>query len=195
MKVVNVLTHCLEKSKPYDCEWQDALPTMVLQPARTVVDHWVEMYNANGRRVPQKDQIDPLKLGKALSNVYVYVREDAGFLCHLIGEGVSNAFNDRLKGKLLSEILDPSVYGMVNDFMEICIEGPAIYHNYGRLYSDEEKATIVGERVFLPMTQSGDKPDSLIGISVTERYQHTPPAPKRTFSPVHEGADLILSAA
>ncbi|MDA1311051.1 MAG: hypothetical protein O2985_15790, partial [Proteobacteria bacterium] len=81
----------------------------------------------------------------------------------------------------LSELLTPPIYEMVGLFMTTCLEVPAIYRNFGTLYSDTEKRWGAGERVFLPCRSDDGQVDCVIGVTVLDASEAVPGVPTRSF--------------
>jgi hypothetical protein len=165
----------------FGCEWAENCPEFQSAVVGVLVRHWMALFAANDGRLPYKREIDPIIIGGTLSRIFLYERLDTGFVCRLAGERISWNYDHRLKGRLLSEILSPSVHEMVSFFMEICLEEPAIYRNYGLLYSDADKREVFGERVFLPLRGDDGTAVFLVGLTDVTSILDAPGQPCRAF--------------
>lgn len=148
-----------------------------------LAEHWLGLFLAAGGQVPHKNDIDPVLIGKALSRVYIYEKTDDGFICRLAGEQISWNYNSRLKDQRLIDILEPGIHEMVDLFMRVCLEEPAIYRNHGLLYSDERKRKVAGERVFLPLRGETGALTHIIGLTDVTSLNDAPMVPSRAFHP------------
>lgn len=149
----------------FGCEWPDGNPEFRSGSVNALARHWIELSASVDGAVPYRHQIDPTLIGQTLSQVYIYERDEAGFVCRLAGERVSWNHDARLKGRRLAEILDGPVHEMVSLFMMTCLVVPAVYRNIGLLYSDAAKREVMGERVFLPLRDDDGGVESLIGMT------------------------------
>jgi hypothetical protein len=170
----------------HGCEWPEGKPNFQSSSVDRLASHWSLLAAKADGGVPYRHEIDPALFGGALSRVYVYERGDTEFICRLAGERISWNYDARLKGRSLSEILDPSVHDMANLFMMTCVEVPAVYHNLGLLYGDAEKREVAGERVFLPLRGDDGRVVFLIGATDVDAVHGTPDCPNRAFYPCEE---------
>lgn len=175
--------HARSALSRYDCAWIDGAPTFSSKVASDLVGHWRGLFQAAGGQIPFKNDIDPVLIGGTLSRVYIYEQVDEGFICRLAGEQISWNFDIRLKDQRLIDILEPSVHEMVDLFMRVCLEEPAIYRNHGLLYSDGHKRKVAGERVFLPLRGETGEMAYIIGLTDVTSLNDAPMVPTRTFHP------------
>lgn len=172
------------------CRWIDMLPAPRTDAVRDLLLHWLDLYRENGHMIPRRDQLDPVAFPGALSRAYIYLRRDDGFFCQLAGEAVSANFEDRLKGKLLSEILSPDAHAKASLFMETCIQVPAIYRNLGIVYGDDHMRYPLGERIFLPIRGTESEVDCVVGVTEREALDPPPETSDRAFVAVAEGREI-----
>jgi hypothetical protein len=177
---MTVANHIQITQSTFGCEWLEGRPEFQSKAVGDLAAHWMELF-INGGGVPYRREIDPVIIGGALSQVFIYERVDTGFVCCLAGEGLSWNYKDRLKGRRLSGILEPSIHEMVNLFMDICLEEPAVYRNFGLLYSDSQKRQNVGERVFLPLRDNDRSTVFIIGLTDVTTLRDAPLRPSRAF--------------
>jgi hypothetical protein len=165
----------------YECEWPDETPDFQSNAVGVLADHWIGLSATADGGVPYRHQIDPTLIGRTLSRVYIYELDDAGFVCRLAGERVSWNHDTRLKGRRLSDILDPSAHEMVGLFMTTCLKVPAVYRNIGLLFSDTEKREAIGERVFLPLRDDNGEIGLVIGVTDVDTVRGARDHPNRSF--------------
>ncbi len=90
-----------------------------------ILDHWHEISSPHD--IPHRRDIDPGKFGCALGHISLVELCDSGFRLRLTGSLISNVFNHRGKGKLLSEI-DASVAEAGSASMSLALEtGHAVF--------------------------------------------------------------------
>lgn len=165
----------------YGCQWLNEMPSFRSNAVGNLAEHWIGLSASADGGVPYRHQIDPSLIGRTLSRVYIYEMDESGFVCVLAGERVSWNHDARLKGRRLSDILEPSVHQMVDLFMTTCIKVPAIYRNFGLLYSDAHKREVIGERVFLPLRDDNGDIASVIGVTDVDIMPGAPERANRSF--------------
>jgi hypothetical protein len=167
----------------YDCAWINRVPKFESKVVGDLVDHWRGLFEAGGGQIPYRRDIDPMIIGTTLSRVYIYEKDDEGFICRLAGEQISWNFDTRLKDQRLSDILEPPIHEMVDLFMSFCLQEPAIYRNHGLLYSDKRKRKVTGEHVFLPLRGEAGELTYIIGLTDVTSLGDAPMVPTRAFHP------------
>jgi hypothetical protein len=99
----------------------------------------------------------------------------------LAGERISWNHDERLKDRWLSELLAPLAADMVSVFMNACLNVPALYRNYGILYSSTDMRQVRGERVFLPLRADDGRVAFVIGVTDVDTIRDAPGRPERAF--------------
>jgi hypothetical protein len=167
-------------SEKFGCEWSDELPIFESAIVGDLVGHWFELFNNSDGNLPFKSEIDPVIIRGALSRVFMYERLDTDFVCRLAGERIAWNYEERLKGRRLSEIFTPPIHEMVSLLMRACLDVTAIYRNFGLLYGDGRKRAILGERVYLPLRHDDGRAMFLIGLTDVETVANPPRNAQRT---------------
>ena len=136
------------------------------QRLRLLLDHYLA---ARGdKRMPSRQDIDPVQLGPVLPIIWVSVYEPQSntFRYRLAGENVNEIFGLSVAGHLLSDFLDADRFKVTNEtFLRILSEQAALLAR-GPIYRCTDRIAM-GERLALPLSSDGETADGLIGA--TER--------------------------
>lgn len=127
---------------------------------RQVFRHWNDL--RGDRAMPERREIDPIAMRRALSRVWIYEREDSGiFRCRLSGEEINTAYGRRIQGQLASDVIGPKYDDLVRIRWEYMLEQGAFYHGF----SKETAGGRTIERLCLPLADSRGKPSFAFGAS------------------------------
>lgn len=165
----------------FNCEWVDEVPAFRSDGVGDLANHWLDLVAAGDGEIPYRRQIDPMFIRAALSRIFIYEHLDAGFICRLAGERISWNHDERLKDRWLSELLAPPAADMVSVFMNACLNVPALYRNYGILYTSTDMREVRGERVFLPLRADDGRLAFVIGVTDVDTIHDAPSRPERVF--------------
>lgn len=152
--------------------WQDAASAaselVRYDQIRVVLDHWISLWADGG--LPRRDRLDPTRIGSALAHVYImdYEAEARALRYRLIGEQVRSRYAKPIKGKLLSEIVEPSAYPAVSSYFLACPELPAITMLTGRLYQEREMPAF-GQRLLVPLLDAQGRGQALLGLTLSRQ--------------------------
>ena len=81
---------------------------MTLPGHRAVVQHWLDLYEAGGRRVPRLRDIDPAGFPRALSDIWIVDAEPGDvFRFHLAGQTMVDWLGRSPKGLAFHDIYPP----------------------------------------------------------------------------------------
>ncbi len=132
----------------------------------TLFDYWRAKRGA--RRLPSRRDIDPVDLAPILSNIWLcdYEPDHGTIRYRLAGETVVQASGaPKLRGKLLSDLLDPAEFRRINPIVMRVLEGPALFHADGFVYRSVGRYTCL-ERLALPLAGDGERADGMVGVTV-----------------------------
>jgi len=144
---------------------RDLLPHGTDARLLTFLDAW--RASRGGAIVPSKRDFDPFEVPSLLRYAWLYrVDPEAGDLvCLLAGEDVNRAWGGPIKGKTLREVVGEKDHPIVLQRWRAILDTPLV--QYG---AKDEKLSNQdlwrAERLLLPMTSAGDRPDHVIGISL-----------------------------
>ncbi|RVU34768.1 PAS domain-containing protein [Hwanghaeella grinnelliae] len=127
---------------------------------RIVFRHWNE---ARGDRVmPSRNDIDPYRLGRALSNVWLYERgPDDEFSCRLSGELINRAHSQSIMKRPAREILGPDYDYPIRQRMNFVLDTPAVLFASTAAPADDRTVT----RISLPLSDPAGRPTFTFGAS------------------------------
>ena len=106
------------------------------------------------RRLPDRCDLDPVDLGPLLPYIWLIEvlpeHESCAYRYRLGGQHIEDTFGFSLRGKLLNEVIEPHVYGMVQRRCDHVVKGPGVCHVAGRVYMHVGLYR-EGERLILPL--------------------------------------------
>jgi hypothetical protein len=140
------------------------LPVIRNQRLRTLLEHYLEVRGE--RRMPSRRDIDALRLGPALSVIWVceYVAAAGTFRYRLAGEEVNEIWGFAVAGRLLSDFVPPERFVPTNEsFLKVLREEAALIAS-GAVYRCSGRIGL-GERLVLPLASDGVTADGLIGAT------------------------------
>lgn len=137
---------------------------------RAVARWWVQAYLA-GRAVPSRRRIDLPALRHALPYVWLveYLPDRDAFRYRLAGEHVNDTFGYSLRGKLLSDVIEPHMLATVRARYVHALRTPGAVHATGRVYARTGRFR-EGERLILPLAEDGSAATHLLGVTVYHAY-------------------------
>ncbi len=133
-----------------------------------------------GRRMPRRQDIDPLDIPWALSQIFVVERVSAPqeWRYRLAGEEIERAFGKRsLRGLGLDDMLSPEMARRVRARWKPLAERGCAVYMHGLIYKAADRYAY-GGRLLLPLADGADdKVTGLIGMTeVTEPHTSEPPS-------------------
>lgn len=119
------------------------------QRFRRLVAYWLEA--RAGAFVPSVDTLDPSNFAHMLEQVWLCSVEEnpRDYRYRIAGDHVRAAYDEPLVGRTLTEITEPHVLDRVMWYFNMTVDGPAVVHIVGRIYTEEPRPAR-GERVILP---------------------------------------------
>lgn len=130
---------------------------------QAVLQHWLD---ARGDRpCPDKDDIDPAAFPQHLHKIWMCTVDESlqEFRYRLSGEHINRVFGFSLKGRSLTEILDPDLVPVVRYRYRRVAEDPCIHYSLGHVYADKQQMG-TGERLIMPLGLDG-RIGVLIGVT------------------------------
>ena len=138
-------------------------------PLRAVARWWVQTYQAG--EIPSRRQIDHSALRYALPYIWLveYLQDRDAFRYRLAGEHVNDTFGYSLRGKLLSDVIEPHMLATVRTRYTHALTTPGAVHATGRVYARTGRFR-EGERLILPLADDGGAATHLLGVTVYHAY-------------------------
>jgi len=133
---------------------------------RQLLEHYFEV--RGDKRLPARQDIDPVALGPVLPVIWICDYEDAAgtFRYRLAGEDVNEIWGMSVAGRLLSDFVLPERFKVTNEaFLKVIHEEAALFAS-GPVYRCTDRIAL-GERLVLPLARDGVTADGLLGA--TER--------------------------
>lgn len=127
---------------------------------RDVFLHWNKI--RGNRAMPERREVDPAEIRRALCRVWIYEREEDGeFRCRLAGEEINTAYGKPLQGRLAREMIGPKFDEIVEPRWNYVLDRGAFFHGY----SVESAAGHPIERLCLPLADKDGRPKFVFGAS------------------------------
>jgi hypothetical protein len=117
-------------------------------------------------RLPSRREIDPNAIRRALPYVWLveHLHDDNGFRYRLAGEHVNGVFGFSLRGKRLSDIIEPHMLETVRARYLHALKTPGVVYCVGRVYM-RIGGYREGERLILPLSDDGVNGTHLLGVT------------------------------
>ena len=131
---------------------------------RALACWWLGAYRPG--RLPSRKEIDLNAIQRALPYVWLieHLSEDDAFRYRLAGEHVNGVFGYSLRGKRLSDIIEPHMEQVVRTRLLHVLNTPGVVYAVGRVYM-RIGGYREGERVILPLSDDGVKGTHLFGVT------------------------------
>lgn len=128
-----------------------------------------------GERLPQKQNIDPVLLGRAgaLPIIWLVERDASGtWRYRLSGEQINAIHGASLSGRALADLAQPDQATQIARRWDRCVDEPIGLRAKGHIYGKQH--IYEGERVVLPL--AGDDPEQcfILGVTDGELSQYGP---------------------
>lgn len=149
-------------------EAADAIKSHLLfDEPKSLLDHWLSLWPDPPNALPERTDLDPISIIRALPHVFVIDKlPDSGRLHYrLAGEGINSRYESGIIGKHLDEITPPEIQDRVNAYFNACIDLPAVVLLSGILFAERDNPAY-GERLLLPIRDESTGHFGLIGITI-----------------------------
>ena len=129
-------------------------------------DHWRE--NRRGSSLPARMSLDPVKIPKVLSIIFVcdYEPSSGRLRYRLAGEDIAAMYSEPLRGRYQDELFPADRRSAHLARVKRIMSLPAIAYSHGDIYgygfSDRLGS---GERLGLPLANNGRDPDAIVGAT------------------------------
>lgn len=129
------------------------------------IRYWFQI--RGDRMIPDRRDIDPAALVPLLPKVWLwdFVPERDDFACRLAGEEITAVFGRSPRGTFLGDWMSPAIIDVARARYRRVIDQPAICIASGNSFVERDKHAWC-ERIITPMTNGGDKPAVVFGMSV-----------------------------
>ncbi|MEQ9135802.1 MAG: PAS domain-containing protein [Thalassobaculum sp.] len=120
------------------------------------------------RSLPAFRDIDPIDIPGLLSYLWIhdYDPETDRFRCRLMGESVRSAYDMKVTGLDVEEIVTKSAYPVVAARYRAVVTMPAVAHGVGRIYGHTIGRVGLGERLYLPLADDEGRARMIIGATI-----------------------------
>ena len=131
---------------------------------RRLLAYWLD--KRGDGLMPSLTDIDPIDIPWALSRIWIcdYLPDSGRFRYRLAGEQINTHWGYNISGKYLDEIMPAERLEPVTTKFRDVAEGPAIVHDIGQAYLDEE-IFAKNERIILPLSDDGQTVSSILGAT------------------------------
>ncbi len=131
---------------------------------RRLLTYWLDK-RCDGL-MPSITDIDPIDIPWVLSRIWLcdYLPESGRFRYRLAGEQINTHWGCSISGRYLDEIMPAERLEPVTTKLRDVVDGPAIVHDMGQAYLDEEVFT-KHERIILPLSDDGQTVGSVLGAT------------------------------
>jgi len=143
---------------------------------RNVVLHWDEARCE--RPMPGWRDIQPSRIAAQLPMIWVYRYDERTdqFTARLAGDRIEEMFGKSFRGVLMTALHPKEHYPLLFAKSKRVTCGPALYHSTGALFPHLDRYGI-GERIMMPLSETGVLGDGLMGATVYERSIRPVPPP------------------
>jgi hypothetical protein len=148
---------------------EDRVPVEELAPRdgtrlhRRFLDYWLTL--RDGHAMPSYADIDPVDFPWALPNIFVVeVLAGGDFVYRIAGEEHTQRYRRNLKGMRLSDIMQSGAAEAISKRWRLMLEIPAAFFILTD-HQSEQGASVLGERLVLPLGNDRRTPTHLIGIT------------------------------
>jgi len=136
--------------------------TIESEELMALAHHWKV---ARGRRrMPAWRNIDAVAIGRSLRYVWSwkYDRATDSFTGRLSGEEIDRAFGKSLRGMRMEDFYSPEIYHLVFPRHRRVVTAPGFMRGTGMVFV-RLGLSAIGERVVLPLSETGEEADGIIG--------------------------------
>lgn len=131
---------------------------------RTLCSNWLALRGP--RRMPSRVDLDPTGIPAVLPYVWLYDFEPPDrFRCRLIGEEVKRLYTPSPRGRYIDEIFPADHAIEVTARFQRIVQRCQAMHTHGWCKVAEDQQ-VHGERVTLPLSSDGVRPDALVGATI-----------------------------
>ncbi len=144
---------------------REVLPSAADHRLSTFLDAW--RASRSDALVPNKRAFNPLDVPSLLRFTWLYRYDPAAgdFVCQLAGEDVNRAWGGPIKSKTLRQVIGEDDHRIVSPRWHAIIDTPLVQYG-ARNEKLSSQDLWRAERLLLPLTSTGDKPDHVIGVSL-----------------------------
>jgi hypothetical protein len=129
-----------------------------------VAEHWNE---ARGDRLmPAWKDIRPAAIAAQLGSVWAYSYDwsTSTFTGRLSGARIAQIFGRELKGLPMAEVYPSAEYPVLFERQQKVVLGPCLALSHGTVFRHLDRLG-TGERIILPLRDSGDRADGIFGAT------------------------------
>lgn len=125
---------------------------MTLPGHRAVVQHWLDLFDAGGRRIPRLRDIDPAHFPRALPDIWIVDAEPGDvFRFHLAGQNMVDWLGRSPKGLAFQDIYPADRLPQVTTMTRQVLERPAACYHRMESMTRHWSMPIPVERIALPL--------------------------------------------
>lgn len=140
--------------------------TLLFDETRLLLDAWLDLWTDPPETLPTRQAIDPTRMSKLLSRVYVmeHVAETGRLRYRIAGEEVNRRYDYSLIGKHLDEITDAASLPRIDAYFRATYETPAVVLLSGILFSERDMPGY-GERLLMPIRDAVSGQPGILGMT------------------------------
>jgi len=127
--------------------------------------HWNDI--RGDRLLPIRQSLDPVQIPSVLSSIFLcdYEANTGRLRYSLVGEDIRSRYAEEIIGSYQDRLFEGAAREAHLQRTRIVMETPAIYYARGDVYGFAGRHG-TGERLALPLSSDGERPDSLIGATI-----------------------------
>jgi len=150
-------------NRPFSSLLQD----MKLPGHRSVVQHWLDLHDSSGGKIPRRRDIDPMQFPVALPDVWIVDAEPGDiFRFHLAGQNMVDWLGRSPKGLAFHDIYPPDRLAFVNMMTKQVLERPAACYHKMESLTRHWSMPIPVERIALPLAGDDGRICHMFGATV-----------------------------
>lgn len=150
------------------------LGKVTAEPLKLVAQHWAAV--RDGRPVPGWCDIRPSVIAAQLPILWAWKYDPATdhFTGRLAGDAIEAIFGCSFRGADMREIFPAVDYDRIFARHKRVVAEPALFHGHGLVFRHLDRYGL-GERIILPLSESGGVCDGLVGATIYEVTEGSPP--------------------
>lgn len=154
-----------------------AFERTILAPSlKQIARHWNEVRGC--RLLPGWKDIQPSAIAANLTFIwsYKYDRRSDSFTGRLAGDTVEAVFGKSFRGTPMKDLFEPDGFAFFFARHKRVVTEPCFFHGMGSVFSRLNRIG-VGERIILPLSDSGTEGDSIFGATLYNASTVSPGSP------------------
>ena len=152
-------------------DFSTLLQDMQLPAHRALVEHWLDLYEQAGRRIPSLQAIDALCLGRHLPDICILNHESGNiFRFRLAGGNVTDFYGQDVRQKCLADLVESPTRERLLDMAHAILHQPAaVMHGLSSM-QPQWNYSVALQRISLPLADDSGVARHIISSTVFFRF-------------------------